>query len=108
MVAQTETIQRLQKQLIAVQFEQQANSTSTVGGSVSSRISASISIGVTQESMKAMFKLWTATQAGTSVPRTTRMTAKEKQKRKFAQNYIEYDLPNDERTKRQYPETTNY
>ena len=48
MVTQTETIQRLQEQLTAVQFEQQANGASSVGGCIPSQIPASISTGVTQ------------------------------------------------------------
>ena len=88
MVAQTDTIQRLQEQLTAVQFEQQANGASSVSGSLPGRIPASISTGVTQESMEAMFKTWTATQAA-GAPVTDQMTNKEKKKRKWGANYIE-------------------
>ena len=65
MVAQTDTIQRLQEQLTAVQFEQQANGASSVSGSLPDRIIVSISTGVTQKSMEVMFKIWTASQAAT-------------------------------------------
>ena len=47
MVAQIDTIQRLQEQLTAVQFEQQANGASSVGGSIPSQIPTSILTGVT-------------------------------------------------------------
>ena len=107
MVAQTDTIQQLQEHLTAVQFKQQANGASSVSGSLPGRIPATISTGVTQESMEAMFKTWTATQAA-GAPVTERLTSREKKKRKFGPNYIENDLPNDERTKRRYPNCTNY
>ena len=57
MVAQIEKIQRLQDQLAAVQFEQQANGASSVDGSIPERILSLISTRVTQESMEAMFKI---------------------------------------------------
>ena len=60
MVAQTDPTQRLQEQLTGVQFEQQANGTSSVGRSLPRQIPASILTGVTQELMEAMFKTWTA------------------------------------------------
>ena len=63
MVAQNETIQRLEEQFNTVQFDQQANGASSVGGSIPGQIPASISTGVTQESMEAMFKTWTTNQA---------------------------------------------
>ena len=68
MVAQTDTIQQLQEQLTAVQFEHQANGASSIGGSLPGRIPASISIGITQELMETMFKTWTAAQAATKAP----------------------------------------
>ena len=106
MVAQTDTINRLQEQLTAVQYEQQASGAASVNGSLPGRIPASISTELTQESMEAMFKKWTATQAaGTPA---TRLTNKEKKQRKFGANYIENDLPNAERSKRRYPNSTNY
>ena len=77
MLAQNETIQRLQEQLTSVQFDQQANGASSVGGSLPGRIPASISTGVTQESMEAMFKTWTTAQAA-STPGMDCMTSKEK------------------------------
>ena len=70
MLAQTEKIQYLQDQLIAVQFEQQANGVTSVSGSTPAENPASISTGVTQESMEAMFKTWTATQATAGAPVT--------------------------------------
>ncbi|OEU09765.1 hypothetical protein FRACYDRAFT_248024 [Fragilariopsis cylindrus CCMP1102] len=107
MVAQTDTINRLQEQLTAVQYEQQANGAASVNGSLPGRIPASISTGLTQESMEAMFKKWTATQAA-GAPATDRMTGKERKKKKFGVNFIENDLPNAERSKRRYPNSTNY
>ena len=107
MVAQTDTIQRLQEQLTAVQFEQQANGASSIGGSLPGRIPSSISTRVTQESLKAMFKTWTTAQAASALG-TDRLTSKEKKKRKLGSNYIENDLPNAERSKRRYPNSTNY
>ena len=56
-VAQIEKIQRLQNQLAAVQFKQQANGALSVGGSIPGWIPASISTGIIQESMEAMFKI---------------------------------------------------
>ena len=47
--------------VVAVPFEQQANGASSVGSSVPSHIPASISIGVAQELIEAMFKTWSAT-----------------------------------------------
>ena len=82
MVAQTDTIQRLQEQLTAVQFGQQANGASSVSGTLPGRIPASISTGVTQESMEAIFKTWTTAQA-VSAPGTDWTTSKEKKKRKW-------------------------
>ena len=107
MVAQTDTIQRLQEQLTAVQFEQQANGASSVNGSLPGRIPSSISTGVTQESMEAILKTWTASQAATKAPGIG-LTSKEKKKRKWGVHYIENDMPNDERTKRRYPDSTTY
>ena len=79
MVAQTDTIQQLQEQLTAVQFEQQANGATSIGVSLPGRIPVSISTGVTQESTEAMFKTWTASQTATKTPGTgTEMTSKEK------------------------------
>ena len=56
MVAQIEKTQHLQDQLTSVQFQQQANGALSVGGLIPGQIPASISTGITQESMEVMFK----------------------------------------------------
>ena len=99
MVAQNKTIQRLQEQRNTIQFDHQANGASSVEGSIPRRIPASISTGITQESLEAMFKTWTTTQAA-KAPGTEGLTSKEKEKRKWRPHYIENDLQNDECTKR--------
>ena len=71
MVAQTEKIQALENQLTTIQFDQQANRASSIAPLVPGQVPASINTGdstFTKETMEAMFKTWTATQAAGPVP----------------------------------------
>ena len=67
---------------------------------------------LTKETMEAMFKTRTAAQAtATPAPtpaRAPHLSGKDKKRGKFEDNYIENNMPNGERSKRKYANSTCY
>ena len=116
LVLQTQKIQALEEKLNL----RLANSATDIPGRIPASIDTSDSSGsnsgggsttstVTKEEMMQMFAQFTQNlKQGecTVIPPTE--TKISKKKSKFGTNYIRNDLPNGERTRRRYPDSTNY
>ena len=113
-ILQTQKIQELEEKL----NQQLANSaTSSIPGRIpasidtsdSSKSNGSMASTVTKEEMMQMFAQLTQNfKPGECMVIPLTETKVGKKKNKFGTNYIRNDLPNGERSKRRYPDSTSY